>query len=39
MREEDSPAVTNVVVEGDGTVGGVSGEVRGDGAETEAVRC
>lgn len=37
MGEEDGPAVANEVVELDGTVGAVSLEVRGSGAETKTV--
>lgn len=37
VGEEDSPAVTDEVVEGDGTGRGLSIEVGGNGAETEAV--
>lgn len=36
VGEEDGPAVTNEVMEGDGTVRGLSIEVGGNGAETEA---
>lgn len=36
MREEDSPAVANVVVELDRAVRGVGLEVGGNRAETEA---
>ena len=38
VREEDGPAVANVVVELNGTVGGVGLEVGGNGAETEAIQ-
>ena len=37
VGEEDSPVVANVVVEGDGTVGGLGVEVGGSRAETEAM--
>lgn len=37
VGEEDSPVVANVVVEGDGTVGGLGFEVGGSRAETEAM--
>lgn len=37
MGEEDGPAVANELVERDGTVGGLSLEVRGSRAETETV--
>jgi hypothetical protein len=36
VGEEDGPAVANVIVELDGTVGGVGLEVGGSGAETKA---
>lgn len=36
MGEEDSPAVADVIVEGDGAVGGLRLEVGGSRAETEA---
>jgi len=39
VGEEDGPAVTDEVVEGNGTVRGLSIEVGGNGAETEAVDC
>jgi hypothetical protein len=37
VGEEDGPAVANELVEGDGTVRGLSLEVRGSRAETETV--
>jgi hypothetical protein len=37
VGEEDSPAVTNVVVESDRAVGGVGSEVGGSRAETKAI--
>lgn len=37
VGEEDGPLVTNEVVEVDGTVGGLGVEVRGNGAQTEAI--
>lgn len=37
VGEEDGPLVTDEVVEVDGTVGGLSIEVRGSGAQTETV--
>lgn len=36
MREEDGPAVADVIVELDGTVGGVGLEVGSKGAEAKA---
>lgn len=38
MGEEDDPVVTDELVEVDLSVGGLSIEVGGDGAETETVR-
>jgi hypothetical protein len=38
VGEEDSPLVTNELVEADRAVGGVGLEVRGSGAQTEAIR-
>lgn len=38
MREEDSPAIANVVVEGDLAVGGIGSEVGGGRAETETIQ-
>lgn len=37
VREKDGPAVANVVVEGDAAIGGVSVEIGGSRAETNAI--
>lgn len=39
VREEDGPLGADELVEVDGTVGGLSIEVGGNGAQTEAVEC
>lgn len=38
VGEQDDPVVTNVLVQVDGTLGGVGLEVGGDGAQAEAAR-